>query len=208
MKANGFTLLELMVGIVISMMCMIMMMMFFKHHSAISLSSSQDAEYDTQVKTGLLIIEKFVQNAGYGSGKPEDVDIGTYSGNPALLWRYMPNLNAVPMSYECQGITEKIENENGHKIHRLVLLKNPNCGNDTAITDLSWPEPQSILAIKNDSATPIFQFQLSHGDCRTYGIDSNNAGARQLTVTAPRQHGTGVGQEVQTKICLNNINQV
>ena len=67
MPKNGFTLVELMVGLVIGMLCMIMMLMLFKQVSHISLQSSQDAEYDAQLQTSMLIVQKLIQNAGYGS---------------------------------------------------------------------------------------------------------------------------------------------
>ena len=208
MKANGFTLVELMIGIVISMLCMIMMLMFFKQLSQISITSAQDAEYDAQLKTGMLVIEKFVQNAGYGSGQLGDIAKGTHYGNPAVFWRYIPDLSVTPITYACQGIAEQVVTNGAQKLHRLVLLKKTNCGNSTAISEGTWEEHQPIIALKNTSDQPVFNYDIAQGDCRPYGIDKNNVGFRQLTLTAPRQHGTALGQNIQTTVCLNNIKVV
>jgi Tfp pilus assembly protein PilW len=208
MKANGFTIIELMVGVVISMLCMIMMLMFFKQLSHISLSSSQDAEYDAQLKTGMLVIEKLVQNAGYGSGQLSDIATGTHYGNPAVFWRFIPDLSATPVSYQCHGVAEQVVSDGAQKTHRLVILKKTNCGTSTAVNEGNWEEYQPIVSVKNTSATPLFEYSIAQGDCRPYGIDKDNAGVRQLTLTAPRQHGTDLGQNIKTTVCLNNIKVV
>lgn len=205
MKQNGFTLVELMVGLVVSMLCMIMMLMLFKQVSQISMSSSQDAEYDAQLQTGLLVAQRFIQNAGYGSGQANDIYVGTQFGNPAVFWRMVSNLSSSPVSYSCQGIGEKVTTEGKFKIHRLVLLKKTACGTSEAIQSGTWEEDQSIMAIKNQNDSATFQYTLISNACRPFGIDKNTSGSKQLTLTAPRQNMTGLGNSVETSICLSNI---
>ena len=77
MLRNGFTIIELLVGIVIAMLCMITMLMLFKQLTQVSVSSTQDAEYDAQLQSGMLTIQKYVQNAGFGSGQQSDIASGT-----------------------------------------------------------------------------------------------------------------------------------
>ena len=205
MNKNGFTLVELMVGLVISMLCMITMLMLFKQVSHISLQSNQDAEYDAQLQTGMLIVQKLIQNAGYGSGAANDIEIGTYLSRPAVFWRYVEDIDASPIVYICQGVSEQITTDNNQKVHRLIVLKKDNCGNLNAVSSGTWQHQQTIIAIRNQSDSALFQYAMSASDCRPFGIDKNNFGIRQITLTAPRQYLTGTGENIQTKVCLNNI---
>ena len=207
MLRNGFTIIELLVGIVIAMLCMVTMLMLFKQLTQVSVSSTQDAEYDAQLQSGMLTIQKYVQNAGFGSGQQSDIDSGTYSGNPAIFWRSVKEINTTPLSYECKGIGEVVTTEDGQKIHRLVLLKKTACGTTEAITSGTWEKDQSIIAIRNSTATPIYQYAITSGTgCSPFGIEkASGTGLKQITLTATRQYMTGIGQNIQNVICLNNI---
>ena len=221
MNQKGFTLIELMIGLVISVLCMIMMLMLFKQLSHIAMSSSQDAENDSQLQTGILVIEKLVQNAGYGSinnsggsNNTGDIGIGTFSGNPALVWRYVPDLDASQTIYKCEGIGEEITTEGAHKIHRLVLLKRA-CGNNTEITSGDWIIDQPIMSIKTTTSSPIYAFSMSSENCTPFGIGKTYTGAQKIVVTAERQHldlsdspeqnTNNVTKKLSSSICLNNI---
>lgn len=208
MHKNGFTLLELMVGLVIGILCMLMMLMMFKQISQISIQSAQDAEYDSQLQTGMVIVQKLIQNAGYGSGTVSDIATGTHFSRPAIFWRYVADINASPITYTCQGIGEKITTENNQKVHRLIMLKKDSCGNSTAVNSGTWQEQQTLVAIRNQSDAALFQYQLSETNCRPFGIDKNNVGIRQLTLTAPRQYPIPPEPNIQTIVCLNNIKTV
>lgn len=205
MRANGFTMLELLVGLLIAMLCSIMLLMLFKQTTQISVNSAHDAEYEAQLQTGMMIAQRFIQNAGYGSGSPSDIEIGTHLNQPAVFWRYVPNLAATPISYVCQGIAEEITTEGNFKLHRLILIEKANCGNTTAITSGTWQEAKALVAIRNTADTPIFQFSLSVSDCTPFGIDHHKSGSKQINLSAARPHITGVGNQLQTAICLNNI---
>ena len=202
MIEKGFTLLELMIGLVIAMLCMIMMLMLFKQTTQIGISSSQDAEYDAQIRTGLLVAQRFAQNAGYGSGKANDVVKGTFYNNDAIFWRMIPDINKTPITYQCQGLAESISSTG---LHRLILLKR-TCGSDTNLTDGNWQDEQVIVSFRSKVTTPIFKYLLTAGQCNPYGIDKNNSkGLKQLTITAQREHMTGTGSNIQNTVCLNNI---
>lgn len=207
MPKNGFTMIELLVGIVIAMLCMITMLMLFKQLTHVGLSSTQDAEYDAQLQSGMLAIQKYVQNAGFGSGQQGDIASGTYSGNPAIFWRSVKELNVTPIAYECRGVGEVITTEDGQKVHRLVLLKKTACGTSEAITAGSWEKDQPIIAIRNSSDAPIYQYAIAAGSgCSPFGIEKTSAtGLKQITLTAARQHMTGIGQNIQNVVCLSNI---
>ncbi|WP_180028305.1 PilW family protein [Acinetobacter sp. YH16032] len=205
MSQKGFTLIELMVGLVIALLCMIMMLMLFKQTTQIGINSSQDSEYDAQIRTGLLVAQKLIQNAGYGTGNSNDIVSGTFYSNPAIFWRFIPNIGTTPTTYQCQGLAEKISDDGNSKLHRLVLLKR-NCGSDTDLTDANWLEDQVIVAFRSSSSSPIFSYALNAGKCTPYGIDKNNSnGLKKLTITAQREHMTGTGGSIRNTVCLNNI---
>lgn len=202
MHQKGFTLVELLVGLVIAMLCMIMMLMLFKQTTQIGISSSQDAEYDAQIQTGLLVSQKFIQNAGYGSGKALDIKTGTYAGNASLLWRLIPNIGATPITYQCQGIAEKVTQDGNAFMHRLVLIKKTCNATDTWETG-TWQDDQVIVAFRSNKADPVFSYTLTTGQCTPFGIDkSADKGLRQVTINARREHLNG---SIKNTICLNNI---
>ncbi len=204
MYKNGFTIIELLVGLVIAMLCMVMMLMLFKQITRTGLTASQDAEYDAQLETGVLITQKLVQNAGYGSGQAEDISIGSHNSQNAIFWRLRPNLELTPITYKCQGISETITAEESHYIHRLVLLKTTpdSCGTG-ALTGKNWSIDQPIVAIRSDSNSPIFSYNLD-GSCTPFGL-SNIKNGKKLTIIGARLGLTGIGKNIQRAVCLNNI---
>ena len=206
MKQAGFTLIELMVGLVIAMLCMLMMLMLFKQITQIGLNAAQDAEYDAQIQTGLLVAQKFVQNAGYGSGLSNDIQIGTHYGHSAVFWRFIPNIGTTPITYQCQGIAEKITTDGNTKLHQLMLLKK-TCGSDpTNWKNGTWEEDQNIVAFRSSKSEPIFAYNTTSGQCTPYGVDKNNSkGLQQMTISAKREHITGTGSSIKNTVCLNNI---
>ena len=205
MKANGFTMIELMIGLLIASLCSIMLLMLFKQTSHIAVNSAQDAQYEAQLQTGMLVAQRFIQNAGYGSGSPTDIEIGTHAGKPAVFWRYINRLDTTPIEYTCQGLAEEISTEGSFQLHRLILIEKTNCGTTQALTAGTWQESKAIIAIKNQSTTPIYQYAMSNSDCTPFGIDNSKSGSKQLTLSAARPHITGVGSQLQTAISLTNI---
>lgn len=204
MRQKGFTLVELMVGLVISLLCMAMMMMLFKQITRTGAEAARAAEYDAQLETSLLIVQKLVQNAGYGSGASDDVATAAYSGGGnALYWRTAPNLSA-PANYECKGIAEKIEASGTRYIHRLLLLDSAACAAGD-LTAKTWALSQTMISIKAATVAPIFSFSVA-GNCSPFGT-ANVQGAKKVVISATREDiGTGaLGKNVQRAVCLNNI---
>ncbi|MFV5466316.1 PilW family protein [Acinetobacter towneri] len=212
MNKNGFTMLELLVGLVVAMLCMIMMLMTFKQISKISLESSLDADYDTQVQLGMLVLQKVIQNAGYGSGQTTDIKVN--STNDMLYLRFIPNVNN-PLAYTCQALG--YANDPIKKEYKLFLFENSvNCGASTDLATIDWTNTNTtkspLITIKNkniEAATPaVFKFYVenlaSDKKCTPYGISPDNpSGTKTVTVTAKGQHTTE--KQIQSLICLNNI---
>lgn len=202
MKQRGFTIVELMVGLVVATLCMIMMLMLFKQTTQIGLASSKDTEYNAKIQTAQLVIQKLVQSAGYGSGQSQDIKIALYGQNRALFWRFIPQIDASITSYQCEGIAEVITDVGHEKSHRLVLLKK-NCGSEQDWQTGEWREDQVIVNIFNQSAAPIFSYELSQARCTPYGIEANHAtGLKKVVIYAKREH---LDSQVRSTVCLNNI---
>ena len=223
---NGFTLVELLVGIVIAMLCMIMMLMLFKQISKVSLESMQDADYDTQIQTGSLIIQKLVQNAGFGIDRSvnptniQDIQIVEINNKTSIYWRVLssnPTDPTVTKKYTCEALIS--ENDVINKEYKLFMLSYPdNCGPDLNPGTASlWADPtrytkSPLISIRNPEITattdPIFSFSLSDvptgKNCTPYGISENNpSGSKFVTVTAKSKELAV--KTVQQTICLNNI---
>lgn len=218
MKKNGFSILELLVGLVVAMLCMIMMLMTFKQISKVSLESSMDAEYDTQVQLGMLVLQKVIQNAGYGSGNAADILVS----NNTLYLRFTPDLSS-PNVITCQALVS--ENDLANKEYKLYLVTNNNCRKSVdgiyeaysniaanEVWDHSTNTKSPLISIRNKeiSATtlPIFTFSLhsltSPKKCTPYGISKDNpSGTKYVTVTAQGQPIPE--KQIQSLICLNNI---
>lgn len=225
MKKNGFTLVELLVGMVIAMLCAIMMMMLFKQMSRIGGAAARDAEYDAQLETGVLIVQKYLQNAGYGSGNAADIQInnsfgsftnaGTTISLPALLWRQGsgPLATTGPATaWECYGVTETITPNGASFIHRLQLLNIPSCSGPSAtspaiasLTAMNAWTSQTIVRIEDASFNPIFSYAISTTKCAPYGASEVQGGAK-VTITARRLNvKDGLGQTLNRAVCLRNI---
>lgn len=213
MRKNGFTLIELMIGMVIAMLSMSMMMMMFKQVSQVSFGSAADAQYDTDIQIGLMVAQKYLQNAGYGSGQANDIALGSYAGtgNDAVYWRYVPDLDQ-PAQYKCQGISEKIDQEGNRSVHRLLLLTNAACNGAGLVSAGAWSIEQTVIAIKKSNSDKIFSYEMADGSCTPYGIDENTVIRQQITITAKRQHITADADEasksIQHTLCLNNVTAI
>lgn len=207
MYQKGFTLVELMVGLVIAMLCMIMMLMLFKQTTQIGISSAQDAEYDAQIQTGLLVAQKYIQNAGYGSGLSNDIVLDTSVTSPGLYWRFIPEIDQTPITYKCQGIQEKVTlNSDQTTYNHQLVLKTKTCNATNTWQTGTWSDEQVIVSMRSRVQTPIFQFSIASGKCTPYGIDKlNSRGFKQITITANREYLTGTGGSIKNTLCLNNI---
>lgn len=235
MAKNGFTLVELLIGMLIGMLCIIILLMLFKQISRVGMVSARDAEYDAQLETGMLIAQKLIQNAGYGSGNAADITEGfitftsatvanaTTAGQPAIFWRVSPDPNATTKSFDCYGLAERISASGANQIHRLMYLKKTGC--NSAPTDLkgmqNWTAEPIVKVDINEnevteaasaaSVTPNVQarkpiFTFAKGNsCAPFGVQNVQGGAK-VTITGNRLNvSSGLGRSIQRAVCLRNI---
>lgn len=205
MKYNkGFTLVELMVGMLLTSLLMITMLTLFKQVNFIGMNSAEDAEYEAQLEMGLLTIQRLVANAGYGSGLDDDVVIGSYEGNEAIFWRYAEDHEAMPLVMQCRGFGVKIETFNDQFKHRLLLLTAPCTAAN--LVDEAWVVQQPIATVKSEEDTdPVFTYSLVTGECVPYGIYQGGvSGNKRVVIEGVRKHDFGVGNK-RRFVCFNNI---
>lgn len=169
MAKNGFTLVELLIGMLIGMLCIIILLMLFKQISRVGMVSARDAEYDAQLETGVLIAQKLIQNAGYGSGNAADIATGfvtftsdtaanaTTTGQPAIFWRVSPDPNATTKSFDCYGLAERISASGANQIHRLMYLTKENCDSPIATS----PANPNLNQMADWTATPIVRVDIN-----------------------------------------------
>ena len=206
MKQKGFTLIELLVGLAISMLCMVLVMMMFKQIMRTGAEAARDAEYDAQLETSMLIAQKLVQNAGYGSGAAADIAVGSYNSKPAMFWRLIPNLDTAPTVYQCSGLAEEISASGTRYIHKLRLLSDATpCAAGDDLATKSWTNQRTLISIKNDSADAIFSYALG-GNCSPFGA-AHAEGTKKIIITGTRPDidASAIGHTIQRAVCLKNI---
>ncbi|MFY9179293.1 MAG: prepilin-type N-terminal cleavage/methylation domain-containing protein [Venatoribacter sp.] len=209
MRKNGFTLVELLVGLVIAALLMLTILVYFKQVSFLGLVSSEDAEYETQLEIGMLTVQKLVQEAGYGSGNADDIAEGAFDGNSAVFWRYVSNfdpLNAAPPapSYTCRGFGSQISGTAPRITHRLVLLS-ANCNASANLSTAAWTVVQPVAAVMSTTATPVFDFSVVASSCVPFGI-GEAVGEQMLIITGLKKYEYGsASRDKIRRVCLTNI---
>lgn len=207
MNQRGFTMVELLIGLVLSTIVSLAMLMFYKQSLHASLDSTHSAEIDTKIQTSLISIKKAVHIAGFGNGAQEDIILDEFELYPAVLWRYAITLDPddnTGTSFNCRGVSETIEDDlnSDRKIHRILLIKKDTCDLATELEDGTWEVSQQLASITSDKDTPYLTFDLdSSPGCTPFGIDPlNGTGMKVLTITsdAPPINAT-------TTLCLVNI---
>lgn len=67
-RQRGFTMIELMVGLVISMVSVLAMLALYKTAATVTAASKLGANVDGQIAAGLVSADRFMQSAGYKYG--------------------------------------------------------------------------------------------------------------------------------------------
>lgn len=161
MRNKGFSLIELLVAMAVSLLAILMLLMLFKQVTRLGMSSSQDAEYDANLETALLIVQKLVQNAGYGIGNDQDI------------LRYRLVTTAENDSKDSNENTEVEDDE--QYIEELVLLWR------TAGAD--WKPADS--AIFSDDGSEATEDEGNESESRASGSEEEDSNAGSNNDTAP-----------------------
>jgi prepilin-type N-terminal cleavage/methylation domain-containing protein len=207
----GFTLIELMVGLTISLVIVLAMLALFKTTAFASATAGRDASTDRQRLSGLYAAQKLLVGAGYGIDVPA---VGTdlivlagatldtdkkLTGTPAPLGS--ANINAVIWgaklnltNYRCQGLYAPA---NGG----LVRLAETDCVNAAAFSSITWSPTPLIDDSRADHKVQIVAANATVG-CQSFGI----TGSGKVAITLDTANSIeGTNKSVATTACLLNF---
>lgn len=212
LRQQGLSLISLLIGLFISMLCILAGMTLYKNTLVLSTSSKIDAQHDGQIAAALMTLQLELQNAGYGaapaSGPHVVSDSLTMTFNnvditvPLLAWRYSSNLDTV---FTCRAAVEFPSTDTETKItyRNLALITlgtTDGCTNNAALKPLGWlaaPDAQKTiigrwpvfeeLSVYLETAPKrLFTFgALSTAVCSPYGALMSDQQHLQVTVSAP-----------------------
>ena len=194
---KGFTIVSLMIGLVISMLCLIALLTLFKAVITTSVDSQQNAQQNTQLFNGLTLAQMLAQNAGFGFSSGTNILISSsiltldnnirVENQKAVLWRYYATIN-LPSTLTCRGIASVLNNNQT----KLILLKANSCAQTNNLESLTW-KVDRVLAILPSTST--ISFNLVTQTCAPYGIGTA-ASHSKLTIIA---------NTFSFPVCLSNI---
>ncbi len=191
---QGITLVSLLVGLAISMLCLMALLALFRTVIHTSVDARKSSVLDTQLQNSLTTVQVLVQNAGFGypaSTVPNIVEVASIAdvtANKAILWRWDPDVDSTTGSI-CQGIT--------YTENALILLKK-TCSYNLPLTTGSTWERDSTLASFPTGTT--ITFELEDQTCAPYG-SAIIKGTKVLNITASDSTGT----TIKFPVCLSNI---
>lgn len=190
---KGTTILSLMIGLLISMLCLTALLALFRAVIWNSAEAQQNSQSDTQLLSGLTVIPNYAQNAGYGlssaGANPNISQVTVTSGNSATYASAKVGTNAVVWRYKegttvtCQGIVTIEDTTNNKTSIALVkLVDTTRCPETDALTSIStttWTQDRVLATV---SGTPTTSFTVADATCSPYGA-STAAAHKKLTVT-------------------------
>lgn len=191
---QGITLVNLLVGLAISMICLMALLALFRTVIHTSVDARKSSVLDMQLQNTLTTIQVLVQNAGFGypassvANIIEVARIENVTANKAILWRWDPDIDTTTMSI-CQGLT--------YTENSLIVLKK-TCSYDESLTAGSPWEKDSILA--SFPTGTMISFELIGQTCEPYG-SAIIKGNKVLKITTNYSTGTPINSHV----CLSNI---
>lgn len=220
-KQQGLSLISLMVGLFISMLCILAGLTLYKSTVRLSTDAKISAQLDGQITSALLTLQLELQNAGYrvADANADDVVLTTHGGSQVLAWRYNDGTN-----YICRGAKE-FGTASDIKFRNLALITADGCTETVDLTSLDWaptgdgkttvlgqwPVIGAELSAYITSNTNLFQFSTpTLVSCSPYGA-LTSAEHLQVTIKAPSSaklnDATGAIDH-STTVCLLNTHPI
>lgn len=213
-RQQGLSLISLLIGLFISMLCILAGLTLYKNTLVLSTSSKIDAQHDGQIAAALLTLQLELQNAGYGAAPadgPHAVSDSlpmTFNGAaitvPLLAWRYSSNLDTV---FTCRGALEfpSTDITTGITYRNLALITlntADGCTSNAALKPLGWlaasasdakttiigrwPVFEELAVYLQTAPQRLFTFgALTAATCSPYGALISTEQHLQVTITAP-----------------------
>ncbi len=220
-KQAGVTLISLLIGLVIAMLCIIAVLTTYRTVVKTGTESRIASNHDTQLQNGLTTAQMLLQNAGYGLEGSTHLKVNAnitaqihgsnQSINPAILWRYKDGTNII-----CQGLADIPNAENTKR--QLVLLNgsinNTACNDslDLSSSSLTWKVQSSLANLQDFSANHSNPAQITWGEsssaCTPYGAGKIDNSIQHLVITFAAKTSTQQTANlspVGVSVCLLNI---
>lgn len=209
---SGFTLISILIGLVIGILCILALMMSYRVVVKTGIEARQATSHDTQMQNGLTMAQIFLQNAGFGlegthhffNGKIEF----QHQTVDAILWRYQEG-----DSLFCEGLADIPDQKNEHRL--LVLLNTEQtCDTNSNLNAFTWNTQQTladVIAIDEVNSSQ-FHFHSTPQNCSPYGAGALNEETLHplITISAKTsaQYTAQLEQNLQSPVCLINIKAV
>lgn len=222
---KGLSLIGLLIGLLISVMCILASLGLYKNLIQVATVNKLDANHDGNLAAALLTIQMEVQSAGYGidNAKNGTHIMTTYDSTAKkryLFWRFSTATGV----YQCRGLLEQKVTVSDEVFQELSLVTPASGCTETAVlSNLTWSTTVATLgrwrvyddgdALSGldkrvaDNGT-LFSFGLNtQAVCSPYGASTTTGNRTRLVVTAPGsaylQGATGVANTYE--FCLPNI---
>ena len=211
----GATLVSLLVGLVIAMLCIIAVLTAYKTIVKSGVDSRRASTHDTQLQSGITSAQMFLQNAGFGLDGNNHVlsttlEINSKNAN-TILWRFKEGSNII-----CQGLAD-IEGENNVN-RRLVLVEgfvddsNTACNQIDNLSSFVWKVQSTLSTLEDystDQSNPIqVSFVQESKACIPFGATDSSEITQHpyitILVATSTQKIAGL-EKVKVPVCLVNI---
>lgn len=214
----GVTLISLLIGLVIAMLCMIAVLTTYRTVAKTGAESRVASSHDTQLQMGLTNAQMLLQSASFGLEGNTHFNAnatirvqsdGKTQSIKAIVWRYQDDNEVV-----CQGLAD-LEHPN-HKQRQFALLKGTtdgsHCDTTQNLSNLTWTVQSSLANLQDyslDQSNPVqITWLQSSAPCTPYGsgkIDESTAHAViTLSAKTSTQHSANLSP-VNVAVCLLNI---
>lgn len=211
-----------MVGLFISMLCILATFTLFKTVGIVTREGQLDNLYDGQLASAMLMSQLQIQNAGYGIDNADASDIVKIETAKTtdddhitkLVWRYKHGGTVY-----CEGIEEKtvtitLNGENFEYRQLASVNATSDCTEAANLADLTFNQVnvlarwQKLGALNTylEANDKLFTFELTAEDCSPFGTAAM-ASHLTINITAPSSTSlnTNSGDAVNNlSICLAN----
>jgi len=208
-KQSGMTLIEIMVGLVISMIIILAMFSLYKYAvrnifgSADNRGFIANAKQDARLATSLITLQNVLQGAGFGLTANASNNFliahnvliendntlsessaaltlsNTEQTGNAVFWETNVNLDAATTSYQCHGIVSDSNNKSVY-----LLNKNDGCNPiNSNWKTISWDK--SIIIESGVLNQPIEFQALRSTSCRPFGVNQMAASSETSPTPTP-----------------------
>ncbi|MBM7062771.1 hypothetical protein JQX08_18820 [Pseudomonas sp. UL073] len=215
-RQTGLTLISLMIGMLLSTMCILAMLALYRNLVQTAVVATQDANQDGQLAAGLLSAQLEVQSAGFGidSSAASNLEKSTISlsgsSHSALLWRYLD-----ASGYQCRGLVDRGASDanSGKAVRLLSLLQaDSGCSASANLAGLNWSVRQDLAkllvpAAQQAAPQAVVTFSIAKVDCAPFGLGVA-ASHPQVTLSAQSSAqlaGASGVAPLSYSLCLTNI---